>query len=420
MHDVCVLCHAGLPTLQSKDVPSTPSAIFNGKEFSLKLGTCGICTDVKLVFRYGLSAIRFQLFLRSSLKNFSNIYTLQSEGKAFTTVHDMLQAMGGQDYYEQTQISAQDYFVGKLGWSQKMIDEVFTAGLRVNYGQNSGVDAFTTMVSMAGSESNSLWNVVGGNKQIAQKALESSSATFHHSEVLSITRIQQSESIPVTYTVTYQDVGLTGEAKKNDATITSDQYDAVIFANPLTESIVSFADFPNPIYTPAATSPYHRTVATFVKGQLNPAFFGLDTYGKDFPFDIFTMSSTPEETSIPLCSIGLQIPSEATAETVAQYLTPVQDQPMRVWKLFSTQPLTQEQLDRIFLKQEGEAVAIDWHAYPEYVPPEQYASFVLDDGMFYTNTIEKSASAMETAAVGAMNCSLLAWAYLSKSKQANE
>ena len=397
-------------------MPSTPSAIFDGKQFILKLGTCGICTDLKLLFRYGLSTIRFQLFLRSSLKRFSTIYQLQSEGKAFTTVPALLNAMGGQDYVEETQVTAQNYYVGKLGWSQKMIDEIFTPGLRVNYGQNATVDAFTTMVSMAGAESNSLWNVVGGNKQIPKKCLESSNATFHHSEVLSVTRVKQSES-PPKYIVAYQDVGSESVEKgdpKENATTASQQFDAVIFANPLAISKVVFTDFPQPVYTPAATTPYHRTVATFVKGEVNPAFFGLEAYGKDFPFSIMTTASTPDEISFPLCSISVLIPSEATANTVAQYVTPIKQQPMKVWKLFSTRPLTQDELDRVFLKQEGEAVAIDWRAYPEYNPPEKFPGFVLDEGVFYINAIEKSASAMEMSAVGAMNCSLLAWKYLSQ------
>lgn len=393
-----------MPTLQAKDVPSTPAAIFNGKQFILTLGTCGICTDLKLLFHYGLSTIRFQLFLRSSLKKFSKIYDLQSNGEAFSSVPELLSAMGGTDFLEQTQVTAQDYFVGKLGWSQKMINELFVAGLRVNYGQDSTVDAFTTMVSMAGAESGSLWNVVGGNKQIPEKALQWSNATFHHSEVLNITRVDNSNTSPPKYAVSYQDVG-SSSAK-------SEEFDAVIFANPLPLSHVSFTGFPEPVYTPVSTAPYHRTVATFVKGELNPAFFGLDSYGKDFPFDIMTTATVPEEISFPLCSIGLLIPSEATAQTVKQYVTPVEQQPDRVWKLFSTRPLTQEELDQIFSKR-GEAVAVNWRAYPQYSPPEQFPKFVLDDGVFYTNAIELAASAMEMSAVGAMNCSLLAWKYLS-------
>ena len=286
-----------------------------------------------------------------------------------------------------------------------MIDELFVAGLRVNYGQDSTVDAFTTMVSMAGAESGSLWNVVGGNKQIPERALQASNASFHHSEVLNITRVDKDNSSAPKYVVSYVDIG--------SSSIKSEEFDAVIFANPLALSNVCFTGFPKPVYTPVSTSPYHRTVATFVKGELNPAFFGLNDYGKDFPFDIMTTASVPEEISFPLCSIGLLIPSEATAETVKQYVTPIEEQPNRVWKLFSSRPLTQEELDRVFLKR-GEAVAIDWRAYPQYNPPEQFPKFVLDNGVFYINAIELAASAMEMSAVGAMNCSLLAWKYLFK------
>ena len=395
-------------------MPSTPAAIFDGKEFILKLGKCGICTDLKLLFRYGFSLIRFQLFLKSTLKKYSTIYQLQSEGHAFSTVPDLLNAMGGESFIEETQLSAQHYFVGKLGWSQQMIDEIFVPGLRVNYGQNANVGAFTTMVSMAGAEGNSLWSVVGGNKQIPEKALSWANATFHHSEVLNITRVQQSNSLSPKYTITYQDVAGSslGDEGRED-TATTEQFDAIIFANPLPISRVAFTDFPQPVYTPATTTPYHRTVATFVKGEVDPSFFGLKAYGKDFPFNIMTTASTPDEISFPLCCISLLIPSDATADTVAQYVKPVEQQPNRVWKLFSTRPLTQEELDQIFSKR-GEAVAIDWLAYPEYNPPEQFPSFVLDDGVFYINAIEKSASAMEMSAVGAMNCSLLTWKYLSQ------
>jgi len=50
-------------------------------------------------------------------------------------------------------------------------------------------------------------------------------------------------------------------------------------------------------------------------------------------------------------------------------------------------------------------------AYPHYTPPEKFWSFVLDDGVFYVNAIEHSASAMEMSAVSAKNAALLAHKY---------
>jgi len=53
-------------------------------------------------------------------------------------------------------------------------------------------------------------------------------------------------------------------------------------------------------------------------------------------------------------------------------------------------------------------------AYPEYVTPESFSSFVLDEGLFYVNCIEHVASAMEMSCIGAKNVSLLATDYLHK------
>ena len=54
----------------------------------------------------------------------------------------------------------------------------------------------------------------------------------------------------------------------------------------------------------------------------------------------------------------------------------------------------------------------DWQAYPHYHPPEHFPSFILDDGVYYINTIEKAASAMEMSVIGAKNVALLTKEYI--------
>lgn len=75
--------------------------------------------------------------------------------------------------------------------------------------------------------------------------------------------------------------------------------------------------------------------------------------------------------------------------------------------------MTEEEKDKMFRKREKE-VEIDWLAYPQYSPPEEFPAFVLDDGVFYINGFEKAASAMEVSAVGGMNVALLAQEFLLK------
>ena len=338
--------------------------------------------------------------MRSNLKKFSTIYKIQAAGQAFETVPDMLTAMGGDDMFKLTQSSAQDYLGKRLGYSERLVGEIVTAALRMNYGQNSRVDAFTTLVALTGMEDGSLWSVVGGNRQIPEKLLQKSNAIFHLGDVQTIERVSNGGKI--SYYLKTDDE----ETQQNPP-----EFDVVIVANPLNLSKVKFLNFPSPIYTSASTTPYQQTVANFVKGEINPSFFNLADYGSDFPLTILTtvLSSSPFE----FRSVAIQIPSEVPASKVHEFQKPIQDEPMRVWKVFSPAPLTDEQKQQMFRKIEDQ-VTVDWQAYPVYEPPEDCPKFVLDDGVFYINGIEKAASAMEMSAIGAKNVALLAREYLLK------
>ncbi len=374
--------------------------IYNGQQFFFRTGTSSIWNAIKTFWRYGFSLIRMNFLVRSILKKFCTIYDIQASGQAFETVPEMLRAMGGDAMFQLTQSTARNYLIQDLGYSERIVDELVTAGLRVNYGQNSEVDSFTTLVAMAGMEDGSLWNVVGGNRQIPENLLRVSNATFHLGDVQTITRVENSGKI--SYTI---------EADAEDMQATPAEFDVVIVANPLNISKVKYVNFPSPVYTNASTTPYQRTVATFIKGEINPSFFGLANYGSNFPQAVLTtvLSDSPFEYR----SVAIEIPSEIPADQVKNYEKPVCDEPMRVWKVFSPAPLTDEQKDQMFEKI-NDQVTVDWLAYPVYDPPEECPSFVLDSGMFYVNGIEKAASAMEMSAIGGKNVALLARNYLLK------
>ena len=53
-------------------------------------------------------------------------------------------------------------------------------------------------------------------------------------------------------------------------------------------------------------------------------------------------------------------------------------------------------------------IRIDWPAYPHYHAPEEFAPIILDGKhLYYVNTFESAASAMETGAVAAENVARL-------------
>ena len=86
-----------------------------------------------------------QGIVKDLMRKFSNIYKLQEQGEMFETVPDMLRSMGGEQFYNLTQISTRKYFKGK-GLSQQLIDELVTTATRIIYGQSTELNAFAGKV----------------------------------------------------------------------------------------------------------------------------------------------------------------------------------------------------------------------------------------------------------------------------------
>ena len=293
-----------------------------------------------------------------------------------------------------------------LGWNSRMVDEVVCAGMKTNYGQNNQIDAFTAFVSLAGMEDGSLWSVIGGNYQIPKLALEASGAALHSGKVTTVTKTDTKS-----YSLEFVD-------SDTNNTTTLSNFDVVIIAHPLNVSSVQFKGFPMSIYTSPAKTPYHRTVATFVKGELNGETFGLtsDAYPHSFPLSVLGIDL--ENPPVVFSSVSVLVPATASEEEAkTTYLRPLHDQPTRDWKVFSNRLLSDEDKSMLFRKIDSVSVK-DWLAYPEYDPPEEFPPFVLDDeGLFYINGIEKAASAMEMSAIGAKNIALLAKEYIVSNKK---
>ena len=298
-----------------------------------------------------------------------------------------------------------------------MVDELVCCAMRVNYGQNNkDLDAFTAFVSLAGMEDGSLWRIVGGNCQIPQKALEGSKATLIQANVTSITRNHKDGQ--TSYTVMYDK--LADQENKTGLEICEEglktDFDVVIIAHPLNVSTVKFENFPTQIYSVAAKTPYHRTVATFITGELNGKTFGLEgsSYPTSFPLDILTNNLV--DSPVDFNSVAIEIPVDIKDTDTKEFRKPLSEEPNRVWKVFSQNPLSTTDKSRLFRSIESEVVK-DWLAYPHYQPPEEYPPFVLDgEGLMYINAIEKAASAAEMSCIGGKNAALLVKDYLLNKK----
>ena len=396
-------------------MPTTPVAFFDGKKFFLRLGTNSIINKLKLIWRYGFGLISLVWAARKIIKRFCSIYALQENGQSFTSIPNMMKAIGGEEFLALTQITARDYFIRNhiVKPPAHLVDEIVYCATNAISDNDKDMCALPTMFCLACVQREERCDLVGGTRQLAEKALQASGATFHLASAETVTRVMKRDKL--TYRLQYRDL------TQRDGGVESANFDVVIIAHPLNASKIEFLEFPDTIYTPVNKSPYHRTVATFVKGELNPKMFGLQTYGNDFPVDILVSNSRACPVSITsLHMFAVSAHAADSPKNNEKYYQPVCKQPMRIWRVQSHEHLTREDKEKLFCSIEEEKVVDFVAAWPEYhIIPEQLPSFVLDDGMFYINAIEMATSIMEFSAIGAKNVSLLAKEYLMASPASN-
>lgn len=178
-------------------------------------------------------------------------------------------------------------------------------------------------------------------------------------------------------------------------------YDIVLLATPLHYGL-SHIDFSG--FTPSLPSHfpgrYHQTVSTLVLGRLNVSY--LDTRRKPSEFSISDIFTTDNE-NLGFSSLSSLDP----VHIPLGYSRPTGSQ-TAVWKVFSPEPLTEEQLSMLFVSRER-VVKKRWLAYPSYRAPDRQAPpFILHHNLYYLSPIEWAASSMEMSALSAQNVALLA------------
>ena len=402
-NQACCVCVTGLKKAETAD---EYLGIFNGMQLLFQSSAVSIVTTLKLLWRYGFGLRKIQSYLNKLWVNFDVIYDLQSKGHSFTDPVAMVKAMGGDSFYHLTQVTAEDHFKQELGWEDRIVDELLAGACRTNYGQDvDNITAMVCVVSMAGSEDNSLYAVVGGNYQVPVKLLESSKAEIHNVHVTKVVKVVTTESSPPSFILHYTEDEAVGQ---------SEMWDAVVIACPLETTDIQFEGFDTDKWTPIKKQKFHRTVANFVHGKLNPRFFGVEEHDNTFPQEILTTKM--QEPAVEFKSIGLQSPVNLTKQQRNDYAKAARKDIAQTYKIFTTEPLTDQQLNLIF-SEYTDHTAVDWMAYPEYISPERFSSFVLDEGLFYVNCIEHVASAMEMSCIGGKNAALLANDYLLKLDQ---
>ncbi|KAL8473376.1 hypothetical protein ACS0TY_030273 [Phlomoides rotata] len=324
-----------------------------------------IANSIRMMLRYGVfSLLRMNNFVEVTVNKFLRYYEALESRPVFDSVEGMLKWAG---LYNLTTRTLGEELV-EVGLSPLLIQELATVITRINYGQSMNISGLAGGVSLAGS-GGGLWSVEGGNWQMAAALINHSDVELHlHEEIESISYVGD----------VYELNSTTG--KSHNCQIT-------VVATPLDES--------NILFHPEISIPPRKlqhTHATFVRGLLNPAYFGLNVL-----LDIPELVGTIESADLPFTSISI----------LKQHKNDM------TYKIFSRQPMADTLLDDIFSVR-VETIKINWAAYPHYEAPERYAPFILDGNhLYYINAFENAASTMETSAVAAENIARLILSRLS-------
>ncbi|KAL5075162.1 hypothetical protein RYX36_014146 [Vicia faba] len=309
--------------------------------------------------RYGFSLFKMQNFVQIAVDRFSKYYEETDSRPVFETVDKMLKWAG---LFNLTTRTLLDELVD-VGLSPLLINELVTVITRINYGQSVYMSGLGGAVSLAGS-GGGLWAIEGGNWQMAAGLINRSDVALHlNEEIKSVADLGD-----------YYELNST----KGNSYIC----EVAVVATPLDEINIQFIP---PISIPERK--LQHTHATFVRGLLNPIYFGLKVAAK-----IPDLVATLEDPTLPFTSISVLKKHNEEEST---------------YKIFSRQPMTDSLLDSIFSVRK-ETIRINWAAYPQYHAPEIFAPFILDGRhLYYVNAFENAASTMETSAVAAENIARL-------------
>ncbi|KAF9433421.1 hypothetical protein BGZ76_009479 [Entomortierella beljakovae] len=385
--------------LKTKPLDDEKLAIWDGKEFVFEESQWWIMSVFTGLKRWGLAPIKMQRLLKKTINDLLESY---HSTETFHSISDFAQSFkldGVASFLSHN-------FLEDNGISAKYRSEVVEVATRVNYGSNlDDIHALGALVTLAAEKA---MQVEGGNFQIFEGMVYRSKANVKlNTKIARIHRIAPKfEGAEPRFEVT------TVNGHK-------EIFDTIVIAAPIESTGIKF-DFEVP---PLHEVKYRTIYATFVRGRVNPAYFGAST--KNFPAHILTTNHDAEFTSL---SIQTKLKNGET-----------------ITKIFSPEPISEELLDRLYSNRTW-VESKKWKAYPKLRPlapvtpanlnpdsieNKQLEQYVVKDnqqsehqpqqravaadwgkveivpGIFYLNAFEPLISTMETETIAGKNIARL-------------
>ncbi|OBZ84934.1 Farnesylcysteine lyase [Choanephora cucurbitarum] len=370
------------PMVQKKNVDTKRPGlgVWNGDEFLFE-ESGGYWDNIKALWRYGLSPLKFQAKQKQVVQRFLTFYEAADHG--FESVSDIVDQL---DYKSLLNMTAEAY-LKTLGINERFTYEILQSATRGNYCQDlNALHALAVMVSMEASHGT--WAVEEGNYRIFEEFASRSQAN-----------IQLNTKIAAVYNITEldshgQQIPRFVVEAQNGSKWT---FDDVVIASPLKYSGIELS-FP----FKHEGRDYHTVHVTLVAGYPNHSYFGRTAE---------TMPSFVVTTGEPLTSRFKDGKAPFDTFSVHRVLENGED----VTKIFSAHVMTDELLDQMFLNRSW-TYHKGWHAFPSLHPVtevDSFPSFVLkpnqqeDSGIIYASAFENFISTMETQTIAGKNAARL-------------
>ncbi|RUS34799.1 Prenylcysteine lyase-domain-containing protein [Jimgerdemannia flammicorona] len=326
--------------LELKKLGSVDSrfGLWNGKEFIFQETGNSWWDTAKGLFRYGIAPFRVRNLVLSATDRLAYAYD-HSFFPAFTNLKTLTSFL---NFGEETSRTARHYLITDSHVKASYIEQIVQSATRVNYGQNiDRIHALGALVSMA---ANGAKSVKGGNWQIFQKFIEESGAKLRlETRVVGIKKLVDKK----TGTTVYEVESEGGE---------KEMFDAVIVAAPVHNANINFNNVPSSAASALLDNPpaFETIHVTFVAGQRDPSYFGVDNL-ETLPNMVVTTADT---THFP----GGQYPFTTFAEHHFH-----NDSKESIVKIFSNKEISDSLLDSLFVSRSW-TFRHAWQAYPTLIP----------------------------------------------------
>lgn len=417
--------------------------IWDGQQFLFEGDQSSWWTSAKFFLRYGYSAITTENIVKTQLSYFAGLYRPSflhaRKGKSNTSVsgypwsriEDLADAINATSLVQTTGMQ----FFKDRRVSELFIEEMVEAATRVNYAQDTDkIHGFGALVSLAASGAT---GVKEGNYRIFEQFASRSGArvlTGVEGQVTGIVRFNSTVPVP-------RRLGLQEGAEMEEQVQwyigtksgEGELYDAVIIATPWHNADITLLNTRERV----KSKPFvhlHVTLLTTSRERPRSEYFGLGEQDL-VPTTILTSSESvrrasadrrnkphvPETPSPPDESAHSTTPRFGAKDELKKpkleffslnYLRSVR--PPRstsdsssakdyVVKIFSAQPMSDDQLSALF----GDTISWikrhSWDSYPYLTPTDRYPRIQVDHNLYYTNAIESLVSTMETSTVASKN-----------------